>query len=144
MTEVNIENIKRNFAMSDIKDDVKETQMKNNVKKSMIPKKQGLIFMNKRHPPIPQISMQQFKEIQQKDENNNREIKTDLKNLLFNVASKPIALHKQDLLKKNLNESVYLNSYVDNNMFINIASRMNDNIKAGLIYASIYCKTLND
>lgn len=146
MTEVNTSDLKRNFAMSDMKEDVREKQMKTNVKKSMMPKKTGLVFMNKRHPhpQIPQLNMQQFKEIQQKDENNNKEMRIDLKNLLFSVASKPIALSKQESLKKNLNDSVFLNSYVDNNMYINLASKINDNLKAGLCYASIYCKTLNE
>jgi len=111
----------------------------------MMPKKSsGLVFMNKRRPQIPQINMQQFKDIQQKDENNNKEMKLDLKNLLFTIASKPINLSKQEALKDNLHKSAFLNSYVENNMFINLASKINDNLKASLCYVSIYVKTLNE
>jgi len=145
MTEVNIQEMKKQYKLTDIKQDFKDNQLKQNFKKQMIPKKQGMVFVNQRRPmPLPQINPQIFKEMKEASEHNNTDLKDDMKNIVLTLASRPITTEKRASLKANLQKHPFINNYLENNVYLNMANLINDNIKFGLCYASVYVKTLHE
>ncbi len=133
--EVDIRTLKKKEEIKEINENIKKTQLKNELKPV---KSNGLKFMNKPKFVMPQFDISQLPP--RKDEESEKEIKNDFKNLIYNVASKPIQKEKQGKLNDELKNSKYLNNYIDNHAFINTLDKFNENIKALLVYSSIYLK----
>jgi hypothetical protein len=82
-----------------------------------------------------------IKQYIEKTTNAVPEIKTGSKRVIYKIASMPCK-DKSDILQKKLEQSEYLNKYLDNALYINYLDALNAHVKAGLCYAYYFTETL--
>ena len=75
----------------------------------------------------------------------NTDISETFKNMIFDVSSIPMQpKSKKDKLKTHLENDKFLNEYLEKYLYINYLNKVNNHIKAGLIYGYYFQKVKNE
>jgi len=111
------------------------------IKKKLLPKGRKYKFeMNRPAPAINPQLIQEFKERREEE----KEVLNGVKEGIFKIASRPIAEGKRELLKSKLEQSKYLNGYIDRHLFPSMIDYFNEHGKAVAVYAYNYMNVLKD
>jgi hypothetical protein len=127
----------------------KETSEKQNKeetkKKTSLSKKVKKFPINQPPPVKRHIPSDEEFELMERRMNTmkpaDNEVKTGVKNMLFKVMSRP-AKEKHAILSKKLEDSKFINHYIDNKINLEYLDAVNDNMKFGLIYGYYVLDTI--
>ncbi len=147
MTTVKVESLIKEKEKSDKIESIKEKKEDEKLKKELAPRK-FKVQMRQRGgvqsmaPRIPAQLMQQLTAI--REQPDETEIKSGLKEAVFQVASLPIRKEKRQDLYGRISKSEYLNKYIDNNIYLDYLKGLDSNLKAGACYLFHYASCLRN
>jgi hypothetical protein len=91
---------------------------------------------------IPTITIQPPRALSKPEENEFASIFKELKSVILDVVSLP-AKSKQNIMKRNLESSEFVDTYINRQILKNNAQYLNDHIRFGIVWANSFIKTQN-
>jgi hypothetical protein len=91
---------------------------------------------------IPTITIQPPRALSKPEENEFASIFKELKSVILDVVSLP-AKSKQNIMKRNLESSEFVDTYINRQILKNNAQYLNDHIRFGIVWINSFIKTQN-
>jgi len=159
MTEVNVEELRRNGEKSTLLSKLKKQNETNSIKDKVLKKNMKVEFKPKsfsksnngmkkllqglknRLPDRPQ-GYTEGATFTLRDSEEDKEIKDTVKTNALFLLSRPIAADKREILHDRLKNSKIINNYIDNNIFTKIIDGIGTDMKFGLCLGHHYLQAL--
>jgi len=149
MSVVDVDKMIKDKEQSEKASEFKEQAQDKKLKKRLDPKNQKIEFgkpakVERPNPVFEREQVQQLISRLRENEEGEKEMKTGVKNGIFYVASLPIKKERQKALRERLENSRFLNRYVDENLYVDYLRDCDENLKALACYGYHYFNALKD